>query len=497
MQNGTILQFFHWYYPSDGSLWNVLRAEAPRLADMGFTAVWLPPACKGTNGTFSVGYDIYDLWDLGEFDQKNSVRTKYGTKEEYLDAIRAVHDAGMQVYVDIVLNHKAGGDKCEVVRARKVDPDDRTKFISEPFDIEAFTKFTFPGRKGKYSRFEWDYRCFTGVDYDNRTKETAVYTILNDFGDTWEPVIDEEKGNYDYLMYDDIEFRNDSVREELKRWGEWYFGLTGFDGVRLDAVKHMSPAFVNEWVDHMRSLAGKDFFVVGEYWAPGNLPLLLKYVDATEGRMSLFDASLHHNFASASKKGKEYDLTTIFQDSLVAVKPELAVTVVGNHDTQPLQSLEAPVEDWFKPLAHALLLLRENGYPCVFYPDLYSARYKDAGHDGKEYEIALEKVSHIEKMMLARKRFAYGGQRDFFDHSNCIGWTREGDDEHPGSGCVVLMSNGDEAVKTMEIGLRHAGRQFADLLGERKEKVLIDKEGKGEFHVNGGSVSVWIDEGQV
>ncbi|HTR29108.1 MAG TPA: alpha-amylase [Puia sp.] len=493
MQNGTILQYFHWYYPSDGSLWNKLKGEAHRLAGLGFTAVWLPPASKGTNGTYSVGYDIYDLWDLGEFDQKNSVRTKYGTRKEYLDAIAAVHAAGMQVYVDIVLNHKAGGDQTEVVKVRKVDPEDRTKFVSEPFDIEAYTKFTFPGRRGKYSQFVWDYRCFTGVDYDNRTKETGVYTIMNDFGDSWEEVIDDEKGNYDYLMYDDVEFRNQAVREELKRWGEWYFRQTGFDGVRLDAVKHMSPQFINEWVDHMRALAGKDFFIVGEYWAPGNLPLLLKYIEATDSRMSLFDAALHHKIEAASKGGREFDLTTIFDDTLVGVRPDLAVTVAGNHDTQPLQSLEAPVEDWFKPHAYALLLLREKGYPCVFYPDLYGAQYKDKGHDGKEYEISLPVVSQLETLMQARKDFAYGLQRDYLDHANCIGWTREGDDEHPGSGCAVLLSNGDDGNKTMEIGQRHAGKTFSDRLGQRRERVVIDGEGKGEFFVDAGSISVWTE----
>jgi len=314
MQNGTIFQFFHWYYPTDGSLWEKVKKEAPRLAELGFTAIWLPPAFKGTNGIYSIGYDVYDIYDLGEFDQKNSVRTKYGTRQEYCDAIKAIHDAGMQVYVDIVLNHKAGADEPELIRVRKVDPEDRNKFISDPFDIEAYTKFTFPGRKGKYSDFIWDYHCFSGVDFDNKTKETAIYSILNDYGEGWEDVVDEEKGNYDYLMYDDIEFRNPSVRDELKRWGEWYWKQTGFDGVRLDAVKHISPAFENEWLDHMRKITGKEFFAVGEYWAPGNLPLLLKYIDATEGRMFLFDASLHHNFENASRAGKDYDLTTILND---------------------------------------------------------------------------------------------------------------------------------------------------------------------------------------
>jgi alpha-amylase len=495
MQNGTIFQFFHWYYPTDGSLWKKVKAEAPKLADWGITAIWLPPAFKGTNGTYSIGYDVYDIYDLGEFDQKNSVRTKYGTRQEYCDAIKAVHDAGMQVYVDIVLNHKAGADDHELIRVRKVDPEDRTKFISEPFDIEAYTKFTFPGRKGKYSDFIWDFRCFTGVDFDNKTKETAIYSILNDYGEGWEDVVDEEKGNYDYLMYDDIEFRNPSVRDELKRWGEWYWKQTGFDGVRLDAVKHISPDFENDWLDHMRKTTGREFFAVGEYWAPGNLPLLLKYIDATEGRMSLFDASLHHNFENASKAGKDYDLTKILDDTLVNAKPDLAVTVVENHDTQPLQSLEAPVENWFKPLAYALILLREKGYPCVFYTDIFSSTYKDRGHDGQEYEIFLPACENIDKLLSARKRFAYGQQRDFLDHANCIGWTREGDDEHGGSGCAVLLSNGDDGFKTMEVGKRHAGKKFVDWLGKYPGEVTIGQDGQGEFHVSAGSVSVWVADG--
>ncbi len=67
-----------------------------------------------------------------------------------------------------------------------------------------------------------------------------------------------------------------------------------------------------------------------------------------------------------SNAGQDSDLTSILDNSLVQVKPELAVTVVDNHDTQPLQSLEAPVEAWFKPHSYAITLLREEGYPCIF-----------------------------------------------------------------------------------------------------------------------------------
>jgi alpha-amylase len=70
--------------------------------------------------------------------------------------------------------------------------------------------------------------------------------------------------------------------------------------------------------------------------------------------MSLFDSSLHHNLHDASKN-PDYDLREIFNETLVASHPDKAVTVVDNHDTQPLQALEAPVETWFKPIAYALI----------------------------------------------------------------------------------------------------------------------------------------------
>lgn len=490
MSNAVMLQYFHWYYPQDGSLWNKLKADAHSLKQMGIDAIWLPPAFKGSAGGYSVGYDIYDLYDLGEFDQKSSVKTKYGTRQEYLDAIQAAHDAGVKVYADIVINHLAGADEKELIKAIKVNPDNRNEFLTEPYDIEAYTKFTFPGRKEKYSTFLWNHTCFSGTDYDDLKKESAIFSIVNEAGEDWEEMINDEKGNYDYLMYADVEFRNAAVREELKSWGKWYRQTAGFDGVRLDAVKHISPKFYNEWLDFMRAEAGNDFFAVGEYWAPGNLPLLEKYIEATEHRMSVFDSALHHNLHVASEQGKEYNLSSILDNTLVKAIPELAVTVVDNHDTQPLQALEAPVAPWFKPLAYALLLLRIEGYPCLFYPDIYGAHYTDKGKDGNDYEIDLQPVPGLDKLLWLRKNRAYGEQRDYFDHPNCIGWIRESADIQ--QGCAVIMSNGDAGFKTMLMGKKYAGKRFKDFLQNVEEEITIDEEGLAEFHCAAGSVSVWV-----
>lgn len=491
MQNGVMMQYFHWYYPADGSLWKKLKQEAPSIAEIGISAVWLPPAFKGSTGALSVGYDVYDIYDLGEFDQKNSSRTKYGTKQQYLEAIEAAHKAGLQVYADIVVNHMSGADEKEKITVRKVDPENRNEFISDPYEIEGYTKFTFPGRHEKYSSFAWNSTCFTGIDFDAGNNESGIFKILNDNGgEQWEDMIDDEKGNYDYLMYDDIEFRNGAVREELKKWGKWYYDIAKFDGVRLDAVKHINPGFYNEWLDYMRKETGIDFFAVGEYWAPGNLPLLEKYIAFTEQRMSVFDSSLQHNFHIASEQKNSYDLSAILNDTLVRSMPALAVTVVDNHDTQPLQSLEAPVADWFKPLAYALILLRQEGYPSVFYPDLYGAEYTDRGQDGNEYNIVLSPVRSLEGLLWLRRNKLADVQQDYFDHPNCIGWTSTRDDGQ--NGAAVIMSNGEEGFKKMEMGKQYAGKLFIDHLGNHDQQVTIDGDGYGTFLCRAESVSVWI-----
>jgi alpha-amylase len=489
--NPTMIQFFHWYSDGDAQLFDQIKDSASYLKELGISAVWFPPAYKASGGGFSVGYDPYDLFDLGEFDQKGTIPTKYGTKEQYLNACKTLQSNEISVYVDIVLNHKAGGDEKEKFQVIKVNPENRLEDISEPFEIESYTKFTFPGRGNTYSDFEWNFQCFSGVDYAEG-QEDGIFRIISEYCDGWEEMISDEKGNYDYLMYNDIEHRNPFVREELNYWAKWYHDQVQFDGVRLDAVKHQSPEFYQEWLYNLRANTGKNIFAVGEYWAPGELSLLEKYIEATAGSMSLFDSSLQQNFNIASLSGSEYDLRTIFDETLTSANPLLSVTLVDNHDTQPLQELEAPVEKWFKPLAYALILLRQDGYPCVFYPDLFGAHYIDKDKEGNDQEIFLDKVEKIEELLKARQLFAYGIQRDYFEDANCLGWIREGDEEH--AGCAVVLSNKDAYEKPMEMGMQYAGQNFYDYLGWFEEKITIDENGWGNFPVPAGNVSVWVPE---
>ena len=141
------------------------------------------------------------------------------------------------------------------------------------------------------------------------------------------------------------------------------------------------------------------------------------------------------------------------------------------------------MQEWFKPQAYAVILLRESGYPCIFYGDYYAMP-----HDN------LPAVIGLEMLLRVRSLYAYGQQHDYFDDANIVGWTREGDVEHPDSGIGVLLSNGPEGEKRMYIGAACAGQSFRDCTRHFSEPVVIDTEGYGIFKVSLAALSVWVNE---
>ena len=474
--NGIIMQYFEWYMDCKQNLWNDITKEAEKLADLGITALWLPPAYKGMGGKDEVGYAVYDVYDLGEFYQKGTIKTKYGSKDEYLNCIMVLKQAGIESYADIVLNHKMGADYLQTIPATKIDWGDHNKPVANQEVVRVATKFTFPGRNHKYSDFEWNWTDFDGIDYNDKTKEHAIFKFKDK---DWSVAVDEEYGNYDYLMGADLDFKNLEVVEECTKWGKWYLETTKVDGFRLDAVKHIDANFYKNWIKELRKESGDELFTVGEYWS-GDISKLHRYITETQGEISLFDVPLHYHLEAASKD-ENYDMSKILEGTLVKENPSKAVTFVDNHDTQPGQSLQSFIQDWFKPAAYSIILLRDEGYPCIFYGDFYGIP-----HDN------IPPVEELKTILEIRKEKAYGVQHDYFDHPDYIGWTREGDNEHLQSGIAVVISNSFDGEKRMYIGKDLVGEKFVDALTNCEEIVEIDQEGCGTFKVKGKSASIWV-----
>jgi alpha-amylase len=156
-----------------------------------------------------------------------------------------------------------------------------------------------------------------------------------------------------------------------------------------------------------------------------------------------------------------------------------------NHDTQPGQTVETPIEGFFKPLAYCLILLRDAGYPAIFYGDLY-------GMQGEHPEPP-SCGNKLADMVLARKLYAYGEQNDYFEEANSIGWVRRGTWDKP-AGLACVMSNAGPSERRMFVGKEHVGELWTDLLGWEQGEVKIDDEGFGVFKCPGISVSIWVNK---
>jgi alpha-amylase len=119
--NQCMFQGFEWYCPVDYRHWRRLASVVPGLASLGITSMWIPPATKAARQR-SNGYDVYDLYDLGEYQQKGGKHTKWGSKEELAYLISCANKHGIGILFDAVLNHKAAADYTETALAVKVDP---------------------------------------------------------------------------------------------------------------------------------------------------------------------------------------------------------------------------------------------------------------------------------------------------------------------------------------------------------------------------------------
>lgn len=195
-ENMTMMQGFEWYVPADQKHWRRLRKHVPQLKRWGVDNIWVPPGCKGSSPEGN-GYDIYDLYDLGEFDQKGSVATKWGSKQELLRLADTANEHGVGLYWDAVLNHKFAADRKEKCQAQEVDPEDRTKSVSDVYEIKAWVGYDFPGRGDKYSRQKYHWYHFSGVDFNAANYKTAIYQIMGDKTKDWadDGDVDSEKGN--------------------------------------------------------------------------------------------------------------------------------------------------------------------------------------------------------------------------------------------------------------------------------------------------------------
>jgi alpha-amylase len=472
VENPVILQTFYWEmntgkyaeeYPEEADLWQLLAERAEEIAEAGFNFLWLPPANKGAAGIEDVGYGTYDLWDLGEFKQKGTKRTKYGTKKELEKAVKKLHQNNLKVLYDAVLNHRLGADDKEEVKLK-----DNSK-------AEVWTIFNFEGRKDKYSSLKLDWQVFDGVDWDERSQRAGEFLFkCKEWDDSYEE---------DYLMGADIDYENQQIKEDVINWGKWIVNEIDFDGFRFDASKHVDNGMIHDFIEEVNESTDKELFFIGEAWV-NEAETLADYLNTVDqDKLHVFDFPLRESFIEMMQGN--LDMRWLGDRGLVNQQDfkDRAITFVENHDTERDGTNEYGTEAIVhrKMQAYCYILMRRDGVPTIFWKDYHS-------HGLKE---------RLDKLIAARKSFAYGDAYESeANDKNTYSYIRTGDQEHPGSGLVMMITQQEsEKIIEKKINTGQAETSYYDFTGHIEGKVKTDAEANGVFKVRGSAgegYSVWV-----
>lgn len=337
---GVIFQGFYWDVPE--GWYGVLADAASDLSDIeGYSIdyIWFPPPSKGMSGSSSMGYDPYDYYDLGQYDQKGSVETRFGSFDDLKGAVYAYNSNGIGVICDVVLNHRGGGEL-------EYNPDTGKYNYTDFRDVAS-------------GECTWSYDAFHPSSYDGYDSGT--------FGG-----------------FPDVCHANTTVMDDLAGWGNWLADM-GFDGWRFDYVKGYYP-----WVAEEFKNSTGDPFSVAELW-DRDVGLIEQWIyDSGEG-ISVFDFPLYYSMRDVCTiTDGSADIRAFVNpySSIVSNRPELSVTFVANHDTDEI------VYD--KMLAYGFILTYE-GTPCIWWKD-----YFDYGLDTGGAKEPLQDGNGIDRLVWVR-----------------------------------------------------------------------------------------------
>ncbi|AVQ36138.1 glycoside hydrolase family 13 protein [Staphylococcus kloosii] len=170
------------------------------LQDLGIDVIWLSPMYKSPND--DNGYDISDYQDImGEF----------GTMEDFDELLTSIHERGMKLILDLVVNHTSD---------------------EHPWFIES--------RSSKDSA-KRDWYIWKDPKPDG-SEPTNWESIFN--GSTWE--YDSKTDQYYFHLFSkkqpDLNWENPKVRAAIISMMNWWFDK-GIDGFRVDAITHIKKSF--------------------------------------------------------------------------------------------------------------------------------------------------------------------------------------------------------------------------------------------------------------
>jgi maltose alpha-D-glucosyltransferase/alpha-amylase len=174
-----------------------LTQKLDYLQDLGVTCLWLLPFFPSPMR--DDGYDISDYM---------SVHPSYGTIEEFQSFLNAAHDRGLQVMIELVINHSSDQHPW-FQRARHA-----------------------PAGSEERNFYVWS-------DTDQKYKDARIiFTDTEKSNWTWDPVAQAYYWHRFFSHQPDLNYDNPAVLEEVLRVMRYWLDM-GVDALRIDAIPYL------------------------------------------------------------------------------------------------------------------------------------------------------------------------------------------------------------------------------------------------------------------
>ncbi|HZV36143.1 MAG TPA: alpha-amylase family glycosyl hydrolase [Verrucomicrobiae bacterium] len=292
--------------------WAQVTQKMPEIAEAGYDALWLPPPAKGASGGYSVGYDQFDPFDLGNLNQAGSVATRYGTEAQLLQMVQVAHRFGIRVYFDNIMNHRA-------TTVPGYNAQTPTNFypglVPQDFHLQTTTNGYYqnwPSIQDFNNQWDVQNEPLSGlVDLANEPG-----SVNNNFGPSLgstitKPVFVRQPFNPAYYMdtngvslggpWHPFDGHGQPVPEDVSayliRAAMWTLYTTKCDGFRLDAVKHVPSGFFGDSSPSFNGYVGGIQAMYDYVHGYGSNVLGNGYIERDDMRNSCFDTEVPRNDA--------------------------------------------------------------------------------------------------------------------------------------------------------------------------------------------------------
>ena len=376
-EEDVIFQAFFWNSASPGEdptregdkkWYHTLNTQMVDIATSGFTHVYLPAPQKGESGTWSMGYDPYDHYDVGQFYQKYTTSTRFGPMPDLTNLVNTITTNSMIPIVDVVMNHM------------RQYPISKTFIYTNHINAPQFSK--------------------TATDFHpsvfGHNDEMLPYHKTAEFG----------------TDYYDVDQLTPNMRLGLKRWGDWLTDIAGYKAYRFDLTFRMEPWYLWEWMNYEQM---RGSFAVMEYWSLASGREQQEWLDLSGHAAAVFDWNLQKMLKAMCESNGTFNMKSLDHPSLLGLEPDYTVTFVESHDTYaPMKSLNERGILQDKMLAYAYILFH-NGLPMVYYHDYYLQPYHNGTPDPNDSSrgwptgyIGAPLKPEIDKGIWIRQQFLSG-----------------------------------------------------------------------------------------